>query len=138
MEGLTQQQAELLDFIRRYGAEKGASPSYDEMTVGAGIPSKGSIHRLLKALEERGAITTSMDGRYRSITVTDHIPCLSALRAMSAEGLDDLRRRVEAVSFERTRAAGFLRLETIRGPGLEHVSAPLNRALGSLKLEGSK
>ena len=70
--------------------------------------------------------------------LTDHIPCLSALRAMSAEGFDDLRRRLEAVAFERTRAAGFLRLETIRGPGLEHVSAPLNRALGSLKLEGSK
>jgi len=54
--GLTAQQAELLEFIRGYIADKGFSPSYDEMMERLDLTSKSHAHRLVVALEQRGHI----------------------------------------------------------------------------------
>lgn len=55
---LTARQLDLLRFVAGYQAANGRSPSFSEMTEGLGLPKsgKGSTHRLLCALEERGAI----------------------------------------------------------------------------------
>lgn len=53
---LTRKQHELLTFINGYLAEKGVSPSFDEMKEALGLKSKSGIHRLITGLEERGFI----------------------------------------------------------------------------------
>lgn len=55
--GLTPKQRKLLDFIVGYQREhRGDSPSFTEMAAGIGVVTKSAVHRLLEALEERGAI----------------------------------------------------------------------------------
>lgn len=54
--GLTRAQFDLLTFIRGYAEDKGYPPSFDEMCEAMGLASKSGVHRLLVALEERGAI----------------------------------------------------------------------------------
>lgn len=57
MKSLTQAQSELLHFLKAYIAETGGiAPSYDEMREQVGLSSKSGVHRLIKALEERGHI----------------------------------------------------------------------------------
>jgi repressor LexA len=50
---LTRKQHELLCFIEDRLAEKGISPSFEEMKDALGLKSKSGIHRLISALEER-------------------------------------------------------------------------------------
>ncbi len=52
----TRQQRELLSFIQKYQDEHGICPSYEEMKAGVGLKARSGIHRLIEALEERGAI----------------------------------------------------------------------------------
>jgi repressor LexA len=57
MIGLTRKQRELLDFIAGWiERNNGVCPSYEEMMAGVGNASKSGIHRLVVALEGRGAI----------------------------------------------------------------------------------
>ena len=53
---LTAQQKKLLVFIQSKLAETGISPSFEEMKEALELKSKSGIHRLIKALEERGFI----------------------------------------------------------------------------------
>ena len=53
---LTKKQLELFDFIKKYVAENGVAPSFDEMKDYLGLKSKSSIHRLISALEERQVV----------------------------------------------------------------------------------
>ena len=53
---LTRKQHELLSYIQGYLAEKGISPSFDEMKDALNLKSKSGIHRLITGLEERGFI----------------------------------------------------------------------------------
>lgn len=53
---LTKKQYELLVFIQRHLAERGISPSFDEMKEALKLKSKSGIHRLITGLEERGFI----------------------------------------------------------------------------------
>jgi repressor LexA len=53
---LTAKQHELLMFIHQRLRETGIPPSFDEMKEALGLRSKSGIHRLIKALEERGFI----------------------------------------------------------------------------------
>lgn len=65
--GLTEKQAELYHYLKRRLADPDrASPSFDEMLAHMGVRSKSGIHRLLKALEERGLIRR-LPNRARSI-----------------------------------------------------------------------
>ena len=52
---LTENQSRLLRFIAENTTE-GVGPSYLEMMAFMGLKSKGNIHRLIVALEERGFI----------------------------------------------------------------------------------
>ncbi len=53
---LTQKQHDLLLFIHKRIEASGVSPSFDEMKEALNLRSKSGIHRLIKALEERGFI----------------------------------------------------------------------------------
>lgn len=51
---LTAKQNQLLHYIADRLNDSGVSPSFDEMKDALGLKSKSGIHRLIKALEERG------------------------------------------------------------------------------------
>lgn len=53
---LTKKQHDLLLFIQDRIGKTGVSPSFDEMKDALDLKSKSGIHRLIKALEERGFI----------------------------------------------------------------------------------
>lgn len=67
--GLTRRQHDLLEFIRSYSARRHYPPSFDEMCAALGLRSKSGVHRLVTALEERGAIAR-LANRARAIEIT--------------------------------------------------------------------
>jgi SOS-response transcriptional repressor LexA len=70
MMGMTPKQAALLNFIKGYVADKGCSPSFDEMKDGIGTKAKSNVHRYLEGLERRGLVRRT-HGFKRSIEVVD-------------------------------------------------------------------
>jgi repressor LexA len=65
---LTRKQHELLVFVHDRLRESGVPPSFDEMKDALDLRSKSGIHRLIKALEERGFIRR-LPNRARAIEV---------------------------------------------------------------------
>ncbi len=65
---LTRKQLELLMFVHERLKEAGVPPSFDEMKDALDLRSKSGIHRLVKALEERGFIKR-LPNRARAIEV---------------------------------------------------------------------
>jgi len=65
---LTRKQYELLMFVHERLKEVGVPPSFDEMKDALDLRSKSGIHRLIKALEERGFIKR-LPNRARAIEV---------------------------------------------------------------------
>jgi len=65
---LTRKQYELLLFIHERLKEAGVPPSFDEMKDALDLRSKSGIHRLIKALEERGFIRR-LPNRARALEV---------------------------------------------------------------------
>ena len=65
---LTRKQHELLMFVHERLKEAGVPPSFDEMKDALDLRSKSGIHRLIKALEERGFIRR-LPNRARAIEV---------------------------------------------------------------------
>lgn len=65
---LTAQQQRLLTFIEDRLKQSGVSPSFDEMKDALGLKSKSGVHRLIKALEERGFIQR-LPNRARALEV---------------------------------------------------------------------
>ena len=68
---LTRKQHELLMFIHERLKESGVPPSFDEMKDALDLRSKSGIHRLIKALEERGFIRR-LPNRARALEVLKH------------------------------------------------------------------
>jgi len=65
---LTRKQHDLLMFVHERLKESGVPPSFDEMKEALDLRSKSGIHRLIKALEERGFIRR-LPNRARAIEV---------------------------------------------------------------------
>ncbi|MGF1607018.1 MAG: transcriptional repressor LexA [Rhodothalassiaceae bacterium] len=65
---LTAKQKQLLSFIQTRLDADGVSPSFDEMKEALGLKSKSGVHRLVKALEERGFIRR-LPNRARALEV---------------------------------------------------------------------
>src|ERR1700730_8334796 len=57
---------ELYDFISRFVAENGYSPSFEEIKVGMGLNSLATVHKHVTNLEKKGLLTRD-DNRSRSI-----------------------------------------------------------------------
>ena len=53
---LTQKQYHLLHYVNGHLKQNGIAPSFEEMKEYLGLRSKSGVHRLIKALEERGFI----------------------------------------------------------------------------------
>jgi repressor LexA len=67
-EMLTRKQHELLMFVHERLKETGVPPSFDEMKDALDLRSKSGIHRLIKALEERGFIRR-LPNRARAVEI---------------------------------------------------------------------
>ena len=65
---LTRKQLKLLEFINERVTWDGVPPSFEEMKVAMKLRSKSGIHRLVKALEERGYLRR-LPNRARAIEV---------------------------------------------------------------------
>ena len=65
---LTERQQTLLTFIDKSIQKNGISPSYQEMCDAIGLKSKSGVHRLVKALAERGYIR-KLQNKARAIEV---------------------------------------------------------------------
>lgn len=102
--GLTAKMRELLDFIEAFIAQHNVSPSYDEMCLGLGYASKAGIHRLVKALEARGAIERIPD-RARTIVPASYVSRTSVNIALSPEELAHLQRHAIAAGTDIQAAA---------------------------------
>ncbi len=69
---ITYVQKKLFDYISGYvQSHGGVSPSYSEMCEGVGLKSKSSIHRKVRALEERGWLRR-LPNRARAIEIMKH------------------------------------------------------------------
>lgn len=67
---LSRRQAEVLQFIKAFIADKGIAPSFSDMMEGLNITSKGGLSKFLHALEARGYITREY-GAERGIVVVE-------------------------------------------------------------------
>jgi repressor LexA len=56
--GTTARQARVLSFIQSYRADKGYSPSYQDIADAVGISSRSGVKRVIDALVERGHLET--------------------------------------------------------------------------------
>lgn len=65
---LTKKQRRVMDYIGSFQELKGYSPSYEEIAEGLGYRSKGTVHKHLKHLVEKGMITKQWN-RSRSIEI---------------------------------------------------------------------
>jgi repressor LexA len=63
---ITRRQRELYDFLSRFVAEKGYSPSFDEIREGMGLNSLATVHKHVTNLEKKGLLTRDYN-RSRSI-----------------------------------------------------------------------
>lgn len=90
MIGLTPRQAELLGFIRAYHGARSIMPCFREMMEALSIKSKGQLHKLLTALEDRDAILR-VHGGDRAIVILGDDPPLS--HASTAQLRAELARR---------------------------------------------
>lgn len=87
--GLTAKQKAMLAFLRSYILREGVAPTYHEMQVALGLASKSLVFRLVRALEERGAIRR-LPNRNRSITLVEDL----ALPADLEQRVADYCRRI--------------------------------------------
>ena len=65
---LTKRQLDLLKYIDKRVKQDGYSPSFEEMKEAMSLKSKSGIHRLIKALEERGFLRR-LENRARALEV---------------------------------------------------------------------
>lgn len=87
--GLTAKQAALLEFIKESIEVTGSPPSFEAMASGVGLASKSGIHRLLRALEERGYITR-MRHRARALSIVSdlaHVPAYKLIAELRERGI---------------------------------------------------
>ncbi|MBJ56927.1 MAG: repressor LexA [Rickettsiales bacterium] len=68
---LTQKQLNLFNYLKKTLEKSNVSPSYEEMKLALGLNSKSGIHRLIKALEERGFIKR-MHNKARAIQIINN------------------------------------------------------------------
>ncbi len=67
---LTKRQSQLLEYLRKTIAEQGYAPSLEEMARHFDLSSVGTVHKHLKALEEKGYVRRQWN-RSRAIEIVD-------------------------------------------------------------------
>ncbi len=71
--GLTPRQRDNLAFIARYQAANHCAPSLQEIADALGMKAKSQVHKLIRGLQERGAVR-ALPGRQRSIRIVGEAP----------------------------------------------------------------
>jgi SOS-response transcriptional repressor LexA len=97
--GLTKKQRDLLYFIRAFYEQHGFGPSFHEMMAHLGLTSKNSVAHLVRALEERGAITNRRNCARSIIPTKADMPVADAIDLLlrKATLTDRTRRELEAL-----------------------------------------
>lgn len=65
---ITKRQRDVLRFVKKYTADNGYCPNYEEIMQGIGLKSKNGVWRIVTELEERGFIRR-LPGQARAIEV---------------------------------------------------------------------
>lgn len=73
MIGLTATQQRMLRFIAGYVAARGIAPTMEECKAGAGLANRSGAHRVVRILEERGAVRR-LSLRPRAMEVLAQVP----------------------------------------------------------------
>ncbi len=99
---LTKRQAEVLEYLKAYAEQFGASPSYREIGAHFGWTSTNAVHDHLAGLERKGAIRLRGEGKARGIILPREPPPAPApppaplpSAAPPNEEIAQLRRMVE-------------------------------------------
>lgn len=71
---LTKKQKEVLDFIKKYSADRGYAPSYREIAAELGVSSPSTIHQHVQALCDKGVLEAGEDGCARTLEIIDENP----------------------------------------------------------------
>jgi repressor LexA len=70
MSAVTKRQHEVLEFIKNFIADKGWSPSLQEVANGVGLSSLGTVHKHIANLKAKGFLMQT-GGQDRSLEVLD-------------------------------------------------------------------
>ncbi len=124
---ITKRQREIYDFIARFVAEHGYSPSFEEIGDGTDLSSLATVHKHITNLEKKGLLKRDYN-RSRSIDV---LPPRGALKK-SMEVAASTSHRVAADGTHRRRASGGSAAES--GDHLLRRLHPLVK--GSLRAPG--
>ena len=107
---LTPKQRELLDYIEYYlDLNNGVSPSFEQMKDAIGLRSKNGIHRLINALEERGAII-----RMKHCARTIRIPKVGDLQAAREIDLLAKMQRIQRLAVNGLKSPHLSKAEALR------------------------
>lgn len=68
---LTKKQIQLKRLLITAERDNGFMPSYDELAKAMGYKSKSAVHRLMKALEERGHVSR-LPNKSRAVRILDY------------------------------------------------------------------
>ena len=93
---LTKRQRQILDFINDFWARAGYAPSYREIGDEFGVSSPATIHEHIKALEDKGFLTTDHN-RPRSIELIKVQPNWAQAIELTLAGLITAGEPIEAV-----------------------------------------
>lgn len=92
---LTSQQHNVLSFIREYLQQQGHAPTLDEIGEAVGVRSRGSVHRLVQALVDKGQLRRDASG-WRSLRLAEDESTMPLLGRVAAG------RPIEAIQGEET------------------------------------
>lgn len=92
---LTSQQHNVLSFIREYLQQQGHAPTLDEIGEAVGVRSRGSVHRLVQALVDKGQLRRDASG-WRSLRLVEDDSTMPLLGRVAAG------RPIEAIQGEET------------------------------------
>lgn len=67
---ITPRQRSVLAWVDTFVREHGYGPSYDEIRVGVGLASKGTVHGFIERLRERGMIAPAQRHLKRGLRLT--------------------------------------------------------------------
>lgn len=92
---ITRRQSQVYDFISRFVAEKGYSPSFEEIGEGLGLNSLATVHKHISNLEKKGLLTRDYN-RSRSIDLLPPKGKLKQSMAVNTGIVLPLRGRIAA------------------------------------------
>lgn len=93
---MTPRQREALDFIARYIADRGYSPSYQEVADAIGLASKSGVCRIVRSLVQRGHLKQEHAlGGWRNLLPDSRqllasVPTANLIEELNRRGVKDM------------------------------------------------